>query len=400
MLSVLHVSAAAERGGLEVIMLNILKCLDRSRFIPQVLFLTDGPFVREVQDTGIQTHVIDAGRVREVAKGGRAVARMTRLIRDERIDLVHNHNSKAQIYGGLAARIAGIPSLYHLQGVPKPTLSRDGLVSVLSVLIPARRTVACSNYVAQAFKSAWRMRRKVLVVHSGVILRASAFTGEGPTVRKEFGVSEEVPLVVMATRLQRWKGVHVFLDSAAHVVQERPETCFIVVGGTLFGLEKSYAEELRRQADRLGLGQAVVFTGYRRDVSRFYAAADIVVHSSIEPDPFPTVLLEAMASGKPVVASNLGGPREIVEDGVTGLLVPPNSAEYLARAVLTLVRDPGRRVRMGRLGAARVRHLFTADLMVERFQALYEEMTDDIQSTDRPGAQMRAQKQDSTGAPW
>jgi glycosyltransferase involved in cell wall biosynthesis len=377
MLKVLHVSAAAERGGLEVIMLNIVRGLDRARFIPEVLFLTDGPFVREVQETGTETHVITAGRLREVVRGGTAVSGVTRLIQSRGIGLVHSHNSKAHIYGGLAARIAGVPSLLHLQGVPHPSVSRDGLVSLLSVAIPARRTIACSNYVAQAFQSVWRTRRKVVVVHSGVMPEFGESGGEATTVRQDFGIPSGVPLVVMASRLQRWKGVHVFIKAAAQIVQDHSEVRFMVVGGTLFGLEKGYANELRRQVDALGLSSDVVFTGYRPDVSRFFAAADVVVHCSIEPDPFPTVLLEAMASAKPVVASDLGGPSEIVEDGVTGLLVPPDSPEHLARAVLTLVRDPGRAVQMGHAGAVRLRDRFSAGLMIERLQALYQELTSD-----------------------
>ncbi len=373
-LKILHVLAAAERGGLEVIMLNIVKCLDRSSFVPQVLFLTDGPFVSEVQETGTVTYVINVGRARELLRGGRAVARVTRLIRDQRIDLVHTHNSKAHVYGGLAARIAGVPSLLHLQGVPRPSVSRDGLVSLLSVLIPARQTVACSNYVARAFQAVWGRKRNVHVVHSGVIPGVGGVTDKSATVRQQFGIPDGVPLVLMATRLQRWKGVHVFIESAAHVLQKYPEVCFMVVGGSLFGLEQDYAEELRRQVDRLGLDRAVVFTGYRADVSRFYAAADVVVHSAIEPDPFPTVLLEAMAWGKPVIASDSGGPREIVERDVTGLLIRPESAEDLAQAILMLVGDPDRRIRMGQSGAVRVRDRFSAERMVGQLQALYQEM--------------------------
>jgi glycosyltransferase involved in cell wall biosynthesis len=372
MIGVVHVSAAAERGGLEVIFLNILRCLDRSRFAPQVVFLTDGPFVGEVQEAGIETHVINAGRVREIVKGGSAIVKLTRLIRDQGIDIVHTHNAKAHVYGGLAARIAGIPALYHLQGVPKPSFTRDGLVSLLSFAIPARQTIACSNYVAHAFQSVWHSRRKVLVVHSGIVPRTNSATVQAPTVRQEFGIPDGVPLVVMATRLQRWKGVHVFLDSAAQIVQKYREARFMVVGGTLFGLGEDYAEELRRQVERLQLANAVVFTGYRADVARFFEAADVVVHASIEPDPFPTVLLEAMDCAKPVVASDSGGPREIVQHAVTGFLVQPDQPDLQAQAVLRLIDNRDLGLQMGRAGATRVRTEFTAVRMTKRIELLYE----------------------------
>lgn len=357
-------------------MLNILKSLDRSRIVPQVLFLLDGPFVKEVQETGTETHVISAGRIREIVKAWKAVHRTVELIRNQGIDLVHSHNAKAHIYGGLAAMFAGIPSLYHLHGVPKPALSRDGLVSLSSVLVPARQTIACSNHVARDFKTTWRTRRSVVVVHNGV-MPANAGSSAGPSVRSEYGIPDKVPLIVLACRLQRWKGAHVFLESAFNVVQEFPEAWFMVVGGTLFGLEESYGQELRRQTERLGLSRHVVFTGYRSDISRFFAAADIVVHSSIEPDPFPTVLLEAMAWGKPVVASDSGGPREIVQHDVTGLLVPPNRPDLQSQALLKILCNPDLGLQMGQAGAARFRAEFQATRMTRQLEALYQNVAEE-----------------------
>jgi glycosyltransferase involved in cell wall biosynthesis len=373
MLRVLHVSAAAERGGLEAILLNIVNCLDRSRFHPIVVLLEGGPLFKEVEETRTEAYVVLAGRVRNIVKGGRAVASLVRLIRHRQVHLVHSHNAKAHIYGGFAARIAGIPSLYHLHGIPKLALSRDGMVSLLSRVIPAQQIVACSEYVAEGFKSAWHTRRKVEVVHNGVVLPGAALRDGPETVHEEFGLPKKAPLIVMASRLQRGKGVHVFLDSAADVFRRYPEACFMVVGGTLFGLEAGYAHELHRHASRLGLDGAVVFTGYRADVSRFFQAADVVVHCSIHPDSFPTVLLEAMAWGKPVVATDSGGPREIVEHGVTGLLVPPDRPDLLSQAILKLLGDSVMREQLGLAGAARIRAEFQATRMTEQFEALYED---------------------------
>ena len=356
-------------------LLNVLRCLDRTRFAAKVLLLENGPLVKEIERTGTETHVFESGRVRELLKGGKAVARAVHLIRSEAIHLVHTHNAKAHIYGGLAAALTGVPTLYHLHGVPRMTISRDGLVSLLSVAVPARRTVACSGYVARAFREAWNSRRNVLVVHNGTMTGFST-TFSTPAVRQEFGIPGAAPVIVMATRLQRWKGVDIFLDAAARVLKSHPEAFFIVVGGTLFGLERAYALELHQQVERLKLNRSVCLAGFRSDVNPFYSAADIVVHSSIEPEPFGMVLIEAMACAKPVIASDSGGPREIVETGVTGLLVPPRDPEALAQAILALLRDPDRRVQMGRAGAARVRACFSTEHMVGQLQALYEEMLD------------------------
>ena len=372
---ILHVTAAGERGGLEVVLLNVLRCVDRSLFKPEVLLLQDGPFLADVEETATETHVIAVGRVREMHKVTGAIAEIVKLVRSRKIDVVHTWNAKAHIYGGLAAAIARVPSLFHLQGVPKPALSRDGLVSMVAVAIPARRTVACSGYVSHAFTQAWHSRRQVVVIHNGVTPHV-ALEQAPPSVRREFGMEEGAPIVMMASRLQRWKGVHVFLEAAAQVVESRPGVQFLVVGGALFGLEEQYAVGLRKQVEDLELSDSVHFAGFRSDVSRFYAEADLVVHCSIEPEPFGMVVVEAMDYGKPVIATNIGGPMEIVEAGVTGLLVPPKDASQLAQAILSLLADPVRRTRMGDAGAVRVREHFGAKLMVNKLEELYEGMVE------------------------
>jgi len=371
-LKVLYVSAGAERGGVEVVLLNTVKSLDRSRFTPVVLFLRNGPFVREVEATGTETHVIEAGRVRHVLRGTAAVARTVRLIRKEGIHLVHSHNAVAHIYGGMAALIAGVPSLFHLHGVPRPAASREGFLDLLSVVVPARRTLACSAYVAETFRRAWSSQRPVSVVHNGTL--PDPMVGDVSSVRQELGIPETARIVLMAARLQRWKGVHVFVDAAAHVTRIHPEVRFVIVGGALFGLEQNYPLQLRKQIERLKLNEVVQLVGHRADISRFYSAADLVVHCSIEPEPFAMVILEALAWAKPVIASDSGGTSEIVEHEVTGLLVPPKDPEHLAQAILALLEDPERGLQMGRAGAARVRTYLTAERMTKQLEGIYTEL--------------------------
>src|SRR5438445_13662834 len=151
MLRILHVTSLAERGGVEVILLNILKALDRSRFDPFVLCLENGPFVAEVASTNTPIRVIEAGRVREMFRGAGTIAAVVRLVREERIDIVHSHNAKAHIYGGLAALLAGVSSVFHLHGVPRLTICRVGLVNLVSVAYPATYAITCLRSVCAAF---------------------------------------------------------------------------------------------------------------------------------------------------------------------------------------------------------------------------------------------------------
>jgi glycosyltransferase involved in cell wall biosynthesis len=372
------VAPVGERGGLEVVLLNTVKALDRSRVASRVAFLSPGPFVDEVKAAGAPVDVFEAGQVRNAVAGVRTVRALTRAIKRSRTDIVHSHNAKAHIYGGMAAALAGVPSVYHLHGVPRLSATRDGAVSLLSVLVPATRTVACSNWVAQDFRTAWRSARTVSVIHNGLDVQRSALGLEAASVRDEFGFAKDAPLVVLAARLQRWKGVHVFVEACAAIQRRCPEARMLVVGGSLFGLEEDYAVALRRQAERVGLAGTLVFTGFRDDVYRLLAAADVVAHASIHPDPFPTVVLEAMALGKPVVATDCGGPREMIDDRVTGILVAPGESAALAEAVVALLSDRVRCADMGTAAAARSARHFTVGHMTAKLERLYEDIHEGV----------------------
>jgi len=178
----------------------------------------------------------------------------------------------------------------------------------------------------------------------------------------------------MATRLQRQKGVHVLIDAAAMLSRRHPSASFLIAGDALFGLDPDYPRQLQLQVESLELNQRVRFLGFRDDVERLLASADVVVNSSLGPESLPTVILEAMASSKPVVATNLGGTPEIVQHGVTGFLVTPNSPADLAAAIDRLLRDSGLRTAMGEAGASRVKSHLNTQRMAAEIQAIYDDV--------------------------
>jgi glycosyltransferase involved in cell wall biosynthesis len=367
---ILYVQAVGERGGVETVLLNMVVGLDRARFEPIVAGLRDGSFLNELRRAGVDVRLLPAGRVRQLYRGGRTVTALARLIRGTNVHLVHSHNAVAHLYGGLAARIAGVPSIFHLHGVPPPGFNRDGVIGWLAAHVRASKILAVSQYVADDFQHVWGRRDNVEVLHNGIQAQTLLTEAESASVRAEFSVSPQTPIVVMATRLQRWKGVHVFLDAVARVQADFPQAHFFVVGGGLFGLEQEYERALHESADRQRPSR-LTFTGFRPDVYRFMREADLVVHASIAPDPFPTVILEAMAFGKPVIATRLGGCPESVVDEVTGLLVAPGDASALSGAMARLLADPLLRQQMGRRAQQRFEELFTLPRMMERLQQVY-----------------------------
>ena len=177
-------------------------------------------------------------------------------------------------------------------------------------------------------------------------------------------------------RLDVWKGVDVFLEAAARIAAVRPGVRFVVVGGAITGLE-AYARSLEARAQALGLADRVRFTGWTYGpaaMPEVHRALDVLVLASIEPEPFGLVVVEAMATGVPVVATAHGGPAEIVVDGVTGRLVPPRDAQALAAAVCALVDDPAAAARMGAAGRARACARYSADQYLAGVQAVYADV--------------------------
>ena len=181
------------------------------------------------------------------------------------------------------------------------------------------------------------------------------------------------PRVALVGRLCRWKGQHVFLEAAAQIGKAFPEARFQVVGSALFE-EHDYERELHELVRTLKVEERVEFTGFRDDVSALIGAADIMVHASITGEPFGQVVIEGMAAGKPVVATDGGGVPEIVVDGVTGVLVPMRDAQSMAAAICRLLADPALARRMGQLGRQRVLEHFLIQHTADKVQQIYDEL--------------------------
>jgi glycosyltransferase involved in cell wall biosynthesis len=186
-------------------------------------------------------------------------------------------------------------------------------------------------------------------------------------VREEWGIPADVPLAGMVGRLVDWKGPDYFLRAAALVAEDLEEARFMLVGDALFG-ERAYVEELKALVRELGIEERVVFTGFREDVEDVMGCLDLVVHASVLPDPLPTVLIEALGMGLPVVATEGGGVREIVENGECGLVVPPRDVGAMAEAMKTLLRDGELAARMGEEGRRKVQATFDPEVTSRELQ--------------------------------
>ncbi|HZK82002.1 MAG TPA: glycosyltransferase family 4 protein, partial [Humisphaera sp.] len=194
---------------------------------------------------------------------------------------------------------------------------------------------------------------------------------DGPPVSALPARGELQATIGLVGRISPWKGQHIFLRAAVLVRERYPRARFQIVGAALFS-EHDFEREIHALADSLGVADAVEFTGFREDVGDLIAAMDVLVHASTIGEPFGQVVIEGMAAGKPIVATNGGGIPEIVQDGVTGLLVPMGDAAQMADAVCQLLADPVKSQEMGQLGRRRVMKYFTIQQTAARVERIYD----------------------------
>jgi glycosyltransferase involved in cell wall biosynthesis len=286
------------------------------------------------------------------------------IARRHRVRVVHLNNAPTQSAGLLAARWLRVPCVAHTRGF----LDASGSTRWHCRLVDHH--IAISAAIRADLVAAGAPVNRVSVVHDAVGLEEFDPGVDAAPLRREFGLGEADRAFGIFGRVVPWKGTLEFVHAAHRVVRALPDARAFVVGDVSDG-DSAYLDEVRAAVRALRLGDRVVFTGYRPEVPALMNLMDVVVHASLEPEPFGMVLIEGMALGKPIVATRGGGPDEIVQPGKTGLLVPRGDTDALADAILALLGDPARAAAMGRAGHARARALFSSQRYAREVEAIY-----------------------------
>jgi len=313
------------------------------------VFTKDGPMVAETQAYGVETHLIEAGRIRQIGKRIGAIRRIAALARERQVSLVFGWMVSSQLLAGPAAWLADIPAAWYQVGLPSPDW-----IDRFATFCRARGIVVLSRDVAAAQARIKPVRPQQLVYPGASLEKFDSVRAESPAaLRKRFGLPATGPLIGIVGRLQRWKGMHTLVAAMPAVRARHPDAHLVIVGGA-HDTEPGYGDELRALARRIGVEGAVTFAGYQADVPHWMQAMDIVVHAS-DREPFGIVVIEAMALAKPVIAGSAGGPAEVITDGQDGLLAPFDDVPALAKAVTRFLDDPGFAERCGAAAHTRAR---------------------------------------------
>ncbi len=395
---VVYLDHVARLSGGEIALMRLLTRFQNVE--PHVILGEDGPLADRLQQAGVSVEVLPiAASARDVRRdtvrfGATTpatalhtltyTARLAWRLRTLRPDLVHTNSLKAGVYGSLAAKAAGVPLVWHVRDriaddyIPAPA------VRLVRSLIRhlADGVIANSTATLETLPSTDRGRLSWVIPASVEVSSLPRTPSAGGT---RFG---------MLGRIAPWKGQDLFLRAFASAFPSGDERA-IIVGAAMFG-EEHYERELHALAVSLGISARVEFRGFREDVWPELASFDVLVHASVIPEPFGTVVLEGMAAGLAVLAADEGGPASVISDGETGRLFASRDTDSLAAAMRALRNDPGERERLGNAGVNAIAQ-YHPDAVARQLEQVYERVLSDAGSGVDRAAQSTARLKEPGG---
>jgi len=351
-------------GGTERQVVNVALGLDRGTFDLHIASIHRyGALMKEIESLDVPHASFP---IRSLYRFGTFMQalRLARYIRKHRIQVVHTYGLYTNLFAIPAAKLAGVPAIIASIRDRGDILTRSQrwfqrqvcrLADCIMVNADAiRDTLIRQGYRAESLK----------VIRNGIVPSRFRSSPGASGIRQELGVPADAPVVLVLSRLNPMKGVEYFLDAAAMVARDLPNARFLIVGD---GLNKFPLEE---RAAALGLTNRVIFTGFRTDVPQLLSEASLSVLPSLS-EGLSNTLLESMAAGVPVIATQVGGNPEIVEDGVSGVLVPPRDASALAAAMTRLLVNPVLASAVREAAQRRIAELFSMQTSIRQVERLY-----------------------------
>lgn len=373
--SVLYLHETGRISGAENSLLNLMAGLDKEIFRPVVACPADGGFADALSSIGVKVCPIHFPPVRRFFGLGPTVRLLRTFIREENISLVHSNSIRTHIYGWLAARASGIPIIWHERNLidkEKELIDPDRLLSFLPDAI-----ICNSGAVAARFMKRGKVPAKVHVIINGVDIERFNPAVSGDAVRRKFGITQDEITIGIASRFHKIKGHETLFSAVARIFKHAPEARkrlrLLVVGGGVFNEDTWREEYLKKLIKEIKIEDRVILTGPLNNMPEAYAAMDIVVLPSLS-EACGRVVIEAMATGKPIIGTDVGGTPEMIDAGRTGILFTPGDSCGLADAILSLVNDPHKRLAMGAAGRARAEKVFDIKEHIKKTEKLYQSL--------------------------
>jgi L-malate glycosyltransferase len=368
---VLHLITSFEIGGTERQAVELLKRLDAERYDVRLAVLrNEGPFYKEIEPRYSNvpefplTSFYNANAVKQLA-------RLRRLMVRQRIDILHAHDFYSGLLGAIAARLAGvrvIASQRHL----KLSDRRVHELGTKFIHRLAHRLLVNSEAIRdRIIDHSSTAPGKIRVIKNGILEASESRANAREQLCRDLGIESDAKLIGAVARLQPVKGHRFLIEAVAMVLRNQPDAYLVLVG------DGPLRTEIEAQCAALGISNRVHLLGDRTDVTRLVSAFDLLVLASLH-EGLPNAVMEAMAASVPVVATAVGGTRELIEDGVTGYLVPPANSQALADRIGFALGDQEHHAQIISAARRRVTSAFGIERMVESVEALYDELMEDV----------------------
>jgi len=367
-------------------MYDLILGLDRSKYEPIVVYRNDNFLAAKLREAGVEVHIFPPRTaltfrqpwlrilLAPIKKATNLVLgfivpviRFARFMRRMKFDLVNLNNSITRYHPWMvAARLAGTPCITHEMGINEeyPFLAR-----VLGSRLDA---VICLSYaIRDAMSEQGVDLSNVVVIHCGIDARRYRLLESPADLRRKHGIPDGAPVIGVVGNIRGWKGQETIVRATALLKRRFPEIRCVLVGVQTVH-DMPYLDLLKSICSESGIENNVVFAGFQQNAIDYMRLMDVVAHTSVLPEPFGIVTLEAMLLSKPLVSTTIGGPAEVVVNGVTGFLVQPGKPDLLAAAIEQLLLDPALAAEMGRKGYVRLQSDFSLEKNVSQTMAIYE----------------------------
>ena len=348
-MNILFLEQYSRISGGQLCLLELIEKLDKDEFTPIVAVPEKGELTERLNSMGVKSAILPLGSYSTGKKGILDILKYffrcillipltMRIIKSHGISLVYANAPRTFLWGTAAARLARVPILWHVHSMLGGKVERN-LTNRLLKLKPVKLIVV-SRAVAKSFLE--ELPSNMEVVYNGADLVRFSPCINGSSFRDEFSLDSGAPLIGIIGQVSEWKGHETFIRAAGEVVKKFPGARFMIIGAPLYDGVKGerFIDNLKSLIGELGLENNVIFTGPRQDIPQIMNALNIIVLASKDPDPCPRVVMEGLASGRPVIATAHGGAPEIINPGVDGLLFAPGDYQELANKIVQLIEQP------------------------------------------------------------
>ncbi len=366
--TLLHVTSDTGRyGGKDAVVFTLLTRLkEAGEYDVEVVCFRREIVYEEFLGEGIPAHVLTMYWTFDLS----ALGRLAAVAKERKVDLIHTHDNKSHFLGRIIGRRLGVPVISTFHGQTKFGLELNVLKRTLYHWLVRKTDGLVTHFIAVSSELRDELLRRgidphrISLIPNGIDADRFVASASCGTTREREGIASDACVIGVVGRLSGEKGHRHFLDAVAPLCRRRPRlTCLVVGDGPL-------RAALESDTARLGIREQVVFAGFRRDIAGMYSLMDVVVLPSLG-EGLPVTLLEAMAMGKPMVATRVGGVPEVIDDGRDGLIVPPADPDCLRAALDRILQDATFAADLGRAAAAKVRSRFGADLLAHRTAEVY-----------------------------